>query len=102
MTTTSHRGRCPCGAVEIEATGEPAVMGFCHCDSCRTWLAAPVHGFMLWPQANVKVVKGADQLGLYKKTENSHRQFCRQISDDHAAVGQDVDFGFGGQRRPVK
>ena len=62
---------------EIEATGEPAVMGFCHCDSCRTWLAAPVHGFMLWPQANVKVVKGADQLGLYKKTENSHRQFCR-------------------------
>jgi hypothetical protein len=77
MTTASHRGRCSCGAVEIEATGEPAVMGFCHCESCRSWLAAPVHGFMLWPQANVKVVKGADQLGLYKKTENSHRQFCR-------------------------
>ena len=78
MTTASHRGRCPCGAVEIETAGEPAVMGFCHCDSCRTWLAAPVHGFMLWPQANVKVVKGADELGLYKKTEASHRQFCRR------------------------
>jgi hypothetical protein len=78
MTTASQRGRCSCGAVEIETTGEPAVMGFCHCDSCRSWLAAPVHGFTLWPQANVKVVKGADQLGLYKKTENSHRQFCRR------------------------
>jgi len=25
----------------------------------------------------VKVTKGADNLGLYKKTENSHRQFCK-------------------------
>lgn len=24
----------------------------------------------------MKVVKGADKLGMYKRTENSHRQFC--------------------------
>ena len=40
-----------CKAVEIEATGAPAVMAFCHCESCRTWLRAPIHGATLWPVA---------------------------------------------------
>jgi hypothetical protein len=40
-----------CKAVEIEATGAPAVMAFCHRESCRTWLRAPIHGAMLWPVA---------------------------------------------------
>jgi hypothetical protein len=39
----------------------------------------------------VKVVKGADQLGLYKKTENSHRQFCQRCGGavlvGHPALG---------------
>lgn len=87
----SHTGRCFCGAVEIEASGEPAVMGLCHCESCRTWLGAPVHGFTLWPKAQLKVVKGGDQLGLIKKTEASHRQFCRECGGavlvDHPALG---------------
>jgi len=42
---SSHPGRCFCGAVEIEASGAPAATGLCHCESCRTWLGAPVHGF---------------------------------------------------------
>lgn len=88
---STHAGRCFCGAVEIEASGEPAVMGLCHCDSCRTWLGAPVHGFMLWPKDQVKVVKGADELGLVKRTEASHRQFCRRCGGamlvDHPALG---------------
>ncbi|MEN8159048.1 MAG: GFA family protein [Myxococcota bacterium] len=87
----SHTGRCFCGAVEIEASGEPAVMGLCHCESCRTWLAAPVHGFTLWPQAQVKVVKGEAQLGVTKKTEASHRRFCRECGGamlvDHPSLG---------------
>ena len=91
MTTASQRGHCFCGAVEIEATGEPAVMGFCHCNSCRSWLSAPVHGFTLWPTASVKVTQGADQLGLFKKTENSQRQFCRRCGSavlvGHPALG---------------
>ena len=78
MADPTYRGACPCGAVTLEASGAPAVMGFCHCTSCRTWLSAPVHGFSLWPPAQVKVLEGADQLGTYKKTENSHRKFCRR------------------------
>jgi len=31
----------------------------------------------LWKPENVKVTKGADQIGTYHKTEKHHRQFCR-------------------------
>ena len=77
MSDQTRKSGCFCGAVQVEITGEPTVMAFCHCGSCRGWLGAPIHAATLWPTANVNVVKGADQLGLFKKTEASHRQFCK-------------------------
>jgi hypothetical protein len=77
MSSQNYKGRCACGAVELEISGDPAVQAYCHCESCRSWLGAPIHAAALWPSQNVKVVKGADNLGLYKRTEASHRQFCR-------------------------
>jgi hypothetical protein len=77
MASQTYKAGCPCGAVQLEISGEPAVQAYCHCESCRSWFAAPVNAAALWPVQNVKVVKGADNLGLYKKTEASHRQFCR-------------------------
>jgi hypothetical protein len=65
-----------CGAVQLELTGEPPVMAYCHCESCRGWLAAPLHAASLWPTASVRVVSGADKLGTFKRTEASHRKFC--------------------------
>jgi hypothetical protein len=53
------------------------VQAICHCSSCRGWLSAPLHAAALWPATSVKITKGADNLGLFKKTENSHRQFCK-------------------------
>jgi hypothetical protein len=78
MANQTYKSGCPCGAVELEIAGDPAVQVYCHCSSCRTWLSAPIHAAALWPTPSVKVVKGADQIGLYKKTENSHRQFCKK------------------------
>jgi hypothetical protein len=52
-------------------------MGYCHCQSCRSWAASPVNAFTLWKPENVKVTKGADQIGAYRKTETHHRQFCQ-------------------------
>ena len=77
MSNHSYEAGCPCGAVKLEVTGEPAVQVYCHCDSCRSWLGAPIHAASLWPSPNVRIVKGADNLGLYKRTEASHRQFCK-------------------------
>ena len=76
MSDVTRTSGCACGAVRIEIRGEPSVMAYCHCDSCRSWLGAPVHAASLWPTPNVTVVEGTDRLGIYKKTEASHRQFC--------------------------
>lgn len=72
----SHTGHCFCGSVEIEVTGAPADMGYCHCESCRSWSGGPVNAFSLWTPDNVKVTKGADKIGTFKKSDNSERQYC--------------------------
>ena len=46
--TETYRGACFCGAVQLTVTGEPAAMGYCHCESCRQWSAGPVNAFTLW------------------------------------------------------
>ena len=60
--TDSYSGKCFCGAVELEATGAPEAMGYCHCVSCRSWSAGPVNAFTLWKPENVKVTKGAEHI----------------------------------------
>lgn len=74
----TYQGRCFCGAVEIEATGAPAAMGYCHCSSCREWSAGPVNAFTLWSPEAVRVTKGAEHLATYRKTDASERQYCTQ------------------------
>ena len=89
--TDTHRGSCFCGAVAIEATGTPANMGYCHCNSCRSYAGAPVSAFTLWPAASVKVTRGAELLGKFKKTEFSHRRFCTKCGGhvfvEHPSLG---------------
>jgi hypothetical protein len=73
----SYRGSCFCGAVEVTVTGEPAAMGYCHCESCRHWSAGPVNAFTLWGKDNVKITKGAENVGTYAKSEKSYRKWCK-------------------------
>src|SRR5262245_25076062 len=88
---TMHKGKCFCGAVQIEVAGDPAAMGYCHCASCRAWSAGPVHAFTLWPPAAVKVTQGAEQLVKFTKAPTSERQFCRKcgghVMTNHPTFG---------------
>lgn len=83
-------GSCFCGAVEIELTGAPTAMGYCHCSDCAQWAAAPINAFSLWPPESVSVTKGADNIGTYNKTENSFRKFCKtcggHLMTDHPGM----------------
>jgi len=103
-----HKGSCFCGAVQIEVTGAPEAMGYCHCASCRSWAAAPVNAFSLWKPGAVKVTAGAQHLGMYRKNPSSERQFCTQcgghvmtfhppfgLIDVYAATIPDVTFNPG-------
>lgn len=73
----AYRGSCFCGAVEIEVSGEPKAQGYCHCASCRSWSAGPVNAFSLWETPSVKITKGADQVGMFHKTDRSFRKWCK-------------------------
>jgi len=88
---TIHRGRCFCGAVEIEVDGAPEAMGYCHCASCRSWSAAPVNAFTLWKPETVKVAKGVEFVGHFMKTKMSDRQYCTKcgghLMTDHPPLG---------------
>lgn len=85
------QGKCFCGSVEIAVTGEPVAMGYCHCESCRSWSAGPVNAFTLWRPEAVKVTKGADKIGSYRKTEKSVRKYCKEcgghLMTDHPIWG---------------
>ena len=94
----THTGRCYCGAVEIEASGAPAEMGYCHCEACRRYSAAPVSAFTLWKPENVNVTKGAEFLGKFKSSEISDRRYCTKCGGhvmlDHPTLGlTDVRLG---------
>jgi hypothetical protein len=87
----TYNGACFCGAVQFTVSGEPAAMGYCHCESCRTWAAAPVNAFTLWPPAAVKITRGADNVGTYNKTPKSYRKWCKtcggHVFTEHPAWG---------------
>ena len=59
-----------------EVSGEPEVMGYCHCRSCRSWSAAPVNAFTIWKPAAVRITAGAEYVGTFQKTKLSERQYC--------------------------
>jgi len=89
--TKTYQGACFCGAVQIEIQGEPAAMGYCHCDSCRSWSAGPVNAFSLWQPDAVKVMAGGEHLATFSKTPFSERQYCSKcgghVMTNHPPIG---------------
>jgi hypothetical protein len=85
------QGHCFCGAVAFTVSGEPVAMGYCHCQSCRQWSAAPVNAFTLWKPEALTVTRGADNIGSYNKTPRSSRKWCKScgghLFTDHPEMG---------------
>jgi hypothetical protein len=73
----TYSGSCFCGAVQFTVNGDPAAMGYCHCESCRHWSAGPVNAFTLWNPEALKVTRGSDNIGTYNKTPGSSRKWCK-------------------------
>ena len=87
----THKGSCFCGTVQIEVAGAPAAMGYCHCESCRSWSAGPVNAFTLWAPDAVRVTAGADHLATFTKHPTSERKFCKScgghVMTNHPTFG---------------
>ena len=99
MSEKRYSAKCFCGQIELEVTGDPIFQGFCHCDSCRSWLGAPVHAATLWPLENVSISRGAEVLATYKKSDRSHRKHCT-VCGGHV-INAHREEGFIDVRAPV-
>ena len=82
--TQKYTGSCFCGAVEFSLNGQPELMGYCHCDSCRHWSAGQINAFTLWNPESFKITKGAGNLAGFDKTAAtkneqgpSQRMWCK-------------------------
>jgi len=88
---TMYKGSCFCNAVEFTVSGEPLGMGYCHCESCRSWSAGPVNAFTLWKPDALKVTRGADFIGTFNKTPKSYRKWCKicggHLYTEHPLLG---------------
>jgi hypothetical protein len=86
-----HVGNCFCGAVEVEATGAPEAMGYCHCRSCRSWSGGPVNAFSLWKPGAVRITAGAEHVAIFAKSPLSRRKYCGKcgghLMTDHPPLG---------------
>src|ERR1700709_2486022 len=80
---TLYKGACFCGAVHVEAEGEPIAMGYCHCRSCRSWSAAPVNAFTLWKPEAVRLTRGCQS--------RQQSAWCEVTSTDY--VSSRLEFG---------
>ena len=86
-----YAGRCFCGSVQFELTGQPVAMGYCHCESCRHWSAGPVNAFTLWAPDALRMTAVTPALATYNKTPNSSRKWCGtcggHVLTEHPALG---------------
>ncbi|HEY1414442.1 MAG TPA: GFA family protein [Caulobacteraceae bacterium] len=84
-------GQCFCGAVKLEASGEPEAMGYCHCRSCRSWSGGPVNAFSLWKPEAVKVTEGEGYVATYAGSPLSERKYCTKcgghLMTNHPPLG---------------
>jgi hypothetical protein len=86
-----YRGSCFCGEVQFTVTGEPAGMGYCHCESCRKWSAGPVNAFTLWSPDALQLIRGEENIASFNKTARSTRKWCSKcgghLFTDHPEMG---------------
>ena len=70
----AYSGRCLCGAVQYQLTGEPKSVSVCHCVDCQRSSGAPMVAWAEYLEASLNLTKGMP------KTINSSgaamRSFC--------------------------
>ncbi len=71
-----YEGSCLCGRVTIQVEGPPIWAGYCHCETCRTWHAAPVNAVSIWMDETVSVIQGEESMANYQ-SGISNRHWCR-------------------------
>lgn len=82
----TYHAQCACGAVQLEADGDPVAQCYCHCKSCRSFTGSPVNAIALWTRDNVRITAGNEHLHRFSKSGSAEggRLSCAKC---HGVVG---------------
>lgn len=73
-----YQAHCQCGAINIKLQNTPIVHATCHCEDCRDLLDIPFHAVTAWNKDDVLIVKGEEDLAIYKHPSlEMTRCFCK-------------------------
>lgn len=93
MGNASYTAGCLCGAVRLEAQGEPLRVGICHCMDCRKHHGAVFGTFAIFAAAAVTITGTT--------SEYRRRHFCPTCgSSVYARTGDEIDLPLGALDAP--
>lgn len=72
----SLKGSCLCGAVGYEVADAFEYARFCHCSECRRFSGSAFSAFGGITKSKFKLIKGADNVRHYRKSEQTVLGFC--------------------------
>ncbi len=67
-------GNCRCGEIRFEVAGQPVLVEFCHCRSCRHSAGAPLMAWAGFAYNDVVFVQGNPT--IYQSSPGVNRSFC--------------------------
>ena len=79
-------GSCLCGAVRFVATGQPELVVWCHCESCRKHTGAPVSVFVAFKRDAYVVTEG--QITKFNSSPGRWRGFCVRCGSTLTCEGE--------------
>ena len=75
-----HSGKCLCGEVTYEVSGEPVLQGNCHCIDCRKNTGAGFATILFFKEEQVVQLSGETSSFLYKADSGNSKTklFCQR------------------------
>ncbi|MBS7806932.1 GFA family protein [Variovorax sp. PCZ-1] len=70
----TYSGRCLCGSIAYQLSGEPIGVSLCHCNDCRRSAGAPMVSWAMYLEGALSVTKG--QAKTINSSGTSMRSFC--------------------------
>jgi hypothetical protein len=74
MNAETHKAKCLCGDIEIEALGKPNYAEYCHCIMCQKSSGSSFMVWVVFNKENVRVTKG--KISKYQSSSELQRGFC--------------------------
>ena len=67
-------GRCRCGDIRFEISGQPVLVEYCHCRSCRHSAGAPLMAWAGYRRDDFSMLSGAPT--VHESSSGVKRSFC--------------------------